>query len=120
MFLAGCATVAPQSFDFSEADDLQLYAESSLVGLHNHGNTPAWRGLNHREYAVTERRNVVFTGLAALYGRAEVGQIDAELEDISTVRFEQGPTFEEERDRLDRASAALSELERRLARGSAS
>ncbi len=119
LILTGCATTAPPSSDFVRFSDLHLYAESSLAGLHDHGGTEKWRLLIEHEDDLLQRRQLVFSDLAMIYGQDRIERIDAELEDYSTVSFSRGPTFAEEQNRLDHSKAVLDELVRRLERRSA-
>jgi hypothetical protein len=97
--------------------DLELYAASSLVGLHSHPVGRAGTKLDRAERALNRRRSEIGEWLIAREGEAAVRRIDKEiLEEVSSVYWTRGPSEAEERANIERSRHALEKLERRKQR----
>ena len=97
--------------------DLELYAASSLAGLHSH--PVGWEGarLDRAERAINRRRSEIRDWLVEREGEEAVARVDDEIEEsVSSVYWTGSRSLEEEWADIGRARRALGRLERRRRR----
>jgi hypothetical protein len=117
---AALAVMLTSALSIAQADEqpsnLELYAASSLIGMHSHPIGFEGRKLEKAEAAHNQRRKEMSANLAKTMGEAALQKIDDDLEQQAwDVYWVSAPSLAQEWRSLNDAKRALATLNDRLA-----